>query len=44
MLKFDRSEVQNIATVCDRVEITMNGEVAGITFEGNDTIGVIVDL
>jgi len=41
MVKFDRTAVQEILTPGDQVEITISGEVAGITFEGSDIIRVI---
>jgi hypothetical protein len=41
MVKFDRSDVQAILGVGDEVKITVTGEVAGIPFEGSDTIRVV---
>lgn len=41
MVKFDRDAVQSILAVGEQVEITITGEVAGVTFEGTDTIRVI---
>lgn len=43
MVKFDRAAVQTILTVSEQVEITITGEVAGIAFEGSDSIRVIND-
>ena len=41
MVKFDRAAVQEILSAGDDIEITISGEVAGIAFEGSDTIRVI---
>ena len=41
MAKFDRSGVQRTLAVSERVEIIISGDVAGIAFEGSDTIRVI---
>jgi parallel beta-helix repeat protein len=41
MVKFDRAAVGGILTAGEQVEITVTGEVAGIGFEGSDTIRVI---
>ena len=41
MVKFDRATVQALLTSGSQVEITITGEVAGIVFEGSDTIRVI---
>jgi hypothetical protein len=41
MVKFDRGAVQKILSVGDQVEVTISGKVAGIAFEGTDTIRVI---
>jgi len=43
MVKFDRAAVQDILTIGDQVEITISGEVTGITFAGSDIIKVIDD-
>jgi len=41
MVKFDGLAVEDILTVGEEVEVTITGEVAGITFEGGDNIRVI---
>ncbi|TET37857.1 MAG: hypothetical protein E3J65_06045 [Dehalococcoidia bacterium] len=41
MVKFNRAEVQDLLEVGEDVEVTISGQVAGITFEGSDTIRVI---
>ncbi len=41
MVKFDASAVKDLLTLGSQVEITVTGEVAGIGFEGSDTIRVI---
>ncbi|NWF77845.1 MAG: Ig-like domain-containing protein [Chloroflexi bacterium] len=41
MVKFDRAAVKDLLTPGSQVEITVTGEVAGIGFEGSDTIRVI---
>ena len=41
MVKFNRAAVQNTLTVGEEVKVTITGEVAGIAFEGSDTIRVI---
>lgn len=41
MVKFDRAAVQDILGAGDKVKIIITGKVAGITFEGSDTIKVI---
>jgi len=41
MIKFDASAVRSLLTPGNQVEITITGEVAGIPFEGTDTIRVI---
>ncbi len=41
MVKFDRSGVQALLEVGEEVEVTITGKVAGITFDGSDTIRVI---
>jgi len=41
MVKFDASAVKSLLTPGSQVEITITGEVAGIAFEGSDTIRVI---
>lgn len=41
MVKFDRAAVKGLLTPGSQVEITVTGEVAGIAFEGSDTIRVI---
>lgn len=41
MVKFDRAALQQILTPGDAIEITLTGKVAGIDFEGTDTIRVI---
>ena len=41
MVKFDASAVKGLLTPGSQVEITITGEVAGIAFEGSDTIRVI---
>jgi len=41
MVKFDRAEVASLLTPGDQVVITITGEVAGIAFQGSDTIRVI---
>ena len=41
MVKFDGAAVQDILDVGDEVEVTISGEVGGITFEGSDTIRVM---
>jgi len=41
MVKFDRAAVQDALTMGEEVEVTITGEVAGIGFEGSDTIRVI---
>jgi len=41
MVKFHRTAVQEILTVGEEVGITIRGEIAGIVFEGSDTIKVI---
>lgn len=41
MVKFDKAVVQNILSAGEQVEITITGQVAGITFEGSDIIRVI---
>ena len=40
-VKCDRSDVQDILDVSQEVETTITGEVAGIVFEGSDTIRVM---
>ncbi len=40
MVKFDRSEVQNMVTI-GNVTLTITGEIEGLRFEGSDTIRVI---
>jgi len=40
MVKFSGAAVQSLLTPGDQVEITVTGEVAGIAFEGTDTIRV----
>lgn len=41
MVKFDRAAMKNLLTPGSQVEITITGEVAGVGFEGSDTIRVI---
>ncbi|MFC1925912.1 WD40/YVTN/BNR-like repeat-containing protein [Chloroflexota bacterium] len=41
MVRFDGSLVRDILTAGDEIEITIAGEVAGVGFEGSDTIRVI---
>ena len=41
MVKFDRSAVNKVVEAGESVEITITGEVGGITFMGTDTIRVI---
>ena len=41
MVKFDASAVKSLLTPGNQVEITITGEVAGIDFQGSDTIRVI---
>jgi hypothetical protein len=41
MVKFDRAAVQKILAPGNQVEITIMGKVAGVDFEGGDTIRVI---
>jgi beta propeller repeat protein len=41
MVKFDRAAVQKILALGNQVEITITGKVAGVDFEGSDTIRVI---
>lgn len=41
MVKFDRAAVKALLTLASQVEVTIMGEVAGIAFEGTDTIRVI---
>lgn len=41
MVKFGRAAIGGILTAGEQVEITITGEVAGIGFEGSDTIRVI---
>jgi len=41
MVKFDRAAVGSTLTPDEQVEITITGQVAGIPFEGSDTIRVI---
>jgi hypothetical protein len=41
MVKFDRATVKALLTPGSQVEITITGKVAGIAFEGSDTIRVI---
>lgn len=41
MVKFHRAAAQAVLAVGEEVEVTITGEVAGIGFEGNDTIRVI---
>jgi len=40
MVKFSGAAVQSLLTPGDQIEITVTGEVAGIAFEGTDTIRV----
>ena len=40
MVKFDKAAMQDTLTVGEEVEVTITGEVAGIVFEGSDTIRV----
>jgi murein DD-endopeptidase MepM/ murein hydrolase activator NlpD len=41
MVKFSRAAVKSLLTPGDQVQITITGQVAGIAFEGSDTIRVI---
>ena len=42
MVKFDRSNVQDMLEPGDEVEVTVSGQLTdGTTFEGTDTIRVI---
>jgi hypothetical protein len=41
MVKFNRSDVIDILEVGEEITVTIVGEVAGIAFEGSDTIRVI---
>jgi hypothetical protein len=41
MVKFSRAAVKSLLTPANQVEVTIMGEVAGIAFEGSDTIRVI---
>jgi hypothetical protein len=41
MVKFDRAAVQDSLTVGEEVDVIITGEVAGIGFEGSDTIRLI---
>jgi hypothetical protein len=41
MVKFDRAAVEKILAPGDQVEITIEGKVAGVDFQGSDTIRVI---
>ena len=41
MVQFDASTVKSLLTPGSQVEITITGQVAGIGFEGSDTIRVI---
>ena len=41
MVKFDRAAVQAKLAAGDQVEITISGKVAGIDFQGTDTIKVL---
>ncbi len=38
MVKFDKAAVNGILTAGEEVEVTITGEIAGIGFEGSDTI------
>lgn len=40
MVKFDRAAVQSVIGSGESVEVTVTGEVAGVAFEGRDTIRV----
>jgi hypothetical protein len=42
MVKFDRAAVQRALTGGEGVEVTITGEVAGIGFEGSDTISRVI--
>lgn len=41
MVKFDWAAVQYVLTTGEEVDVTITGEVAGIPFEGSDTVRVI---
>jgi hypothetical protein len=41
MVKFDRKAVHGILVPADEVQLTVTGKVAGVDFEGSDTIRVI---
>jgi len=42
MVKFNKAAIQDAITVGEEVEVTITGEVAGIGFEGSDTINLII--
>ena len=42
MVKFDRAAVQDALTLSGALELTITGEVAGIGFEGGDTIKRVI--